>query len=78
MKMQLTTEQKKALAAIKDGGDVSGYDLATILRDLDTKHPGLMEITNPRGSYGVRDRRPYFGARATKAGLEAIGEELGT
>lgn len=72
--MRLNREQVRALRRIKYGADIKDRKLAEILRSIEAEHPTFITITDPMGVYPVNQMQPYFGAIATKAGLEAISE----
>ncbi len=63
-----------ALICVKNGADVTGYELAKTLRKIQSiyKEPELVTITSVMGRYDVKEKLPYFGAICTTAGKEAI------
>ena len=68
----LTVEEKDALRAVRDGGDVYDRRIAVILRALEKR--GLLSIEKPAAPPSGEKRQPYFGAITTKSGLAAIRE----
>lgn len=73
--MNLTEEQKKALRDIEGGADIWSPALARTLRDIHNKAPELLWITKPMTVDGDgTGALPYFGAMATRKGLEAAQE----
>lgn len=68
---KLTDEQLDALMLVKDGADVYIRPIAGLLRGLEKT--GHVEITKPMMYRGDgTDQMPYFGAIATKKGLQAL------
>ncbi len=61
-----------AIRRVLNGADVLDRGLAGTLREIEQRHPTLIYICKPMGSYSAKDRHPYFGCIATKAGREAL------
>lgn len=74
----LTPQEFVALALVGDGADVLYRPMAEHLRSIESKRPDLVVITKVQGTYGPRDRHPYFGAIATPDGQQAILDFLTT
>ena len=72
----LTRAEKKAMLAVKDGGDVVGYIIAQRLRSVQRKAPHLIVIVKPAMGQkgGAAVERAYFGAILTAAGRAAVVE----
>lgn len=66
---KLTRAEKRALLAIKEGADITGYALAKTLRQIAAKAPAFIDIGPAMREYSIHEHRAYFGAIATKAGL---------
>jgi hypothetical protein len=71
--MKITTEEARAILAVKDGADVYDNGLARVLRGLERRGvKGLVDIGAAQAApANGAERQPYFGAIATKAGLVA-------
>ncbi len=72
--MKLTNEHKRAMAAVKNGGDVFSYETAMLLREVERSHPELIKIVPAKSNVPGEQQQPYFGAILTAAGCEAIKE----
>ena len=72
---KLTRIEVKALAQVSDGVDVYSPLLARTLRDVQKRFPLLLAIVSPmHDTAGVL---PYFGAKLTAAGKEAVAAKGG-
>lgn len=71
----LTKDERAALRAVKDGGDVYDRGIAVILRACEKR--GLVTIVKPVMPQSGKARQPYFGAITTRAGLRAIAKVEG-
>jgi len=67
---ELTQFERKALEAVKDGGDVFARGTAVILRGLESE--GFVTICEAMGDYPGETQQPFFGAIITKAGKQAL------
>jgi hypothetical protein len=72
--MKLTSDHKKAMASVKNGGDVFSYETGRLLRQVEECHPELITIGPARSDIPGEQQQPYFGARLTAAGCRAIQE----
>lgn len=61
-----------ALKLVGDGADITGFELATHLREIQRKRPELITICSAMGVYKRGEHHPYLGAKLTAAGMEAI------
>lgn len=68
----MTQEQIDALKIIVNGADIQSYSLARVLRSIEKSNPTYITICKNQGTYGPRDRHPYFGAIITKAGQQFL------
>jgi hypothetical protein len=73
--MKLTDTHKEALRTIKDGADIRSRELAKTLREIEAAQPEFISIGKEQGEYGVDEKLPYFGAIATRKGLEWAKEK---
>lgn len=60
------------MSLVARGADVSGPQVARLLRRVEAKAPEFIEITEPMGRYSGVGHVPYFGAILTAAGRKAI------
>lgn len=69
--VRMTAAHKLAVLAVRKGADVSGYDLARLLREVEATKPECISIGPLQmGPYDVKEKLPYFGAIATRAGVK--------
>lgn len=59
---------RKALALVGDGCDVTDFDLASRIRDIANSHPDLLWVGDPMGTYAKGAHHPYLGAKLTAKG----------
>lgn len=75
----LTREHAEELLEIESGADIYGYGIAIRLRAIAEAFPDFIEITDALDPpENPRAKRPYFGAIATPAGIEAAQAIVGT
>lgn len=68
----LTAEEIAELAAVSEGADVWGYSNAMRLRSVQRKAPQLINICKAMEQPPGHMQQPYFGAIATRAGLDFL------
>jgi len=66
----LTVFERRALEAVKGGGDVFDRGTAVMLRGLEAE--GLVDICEPMGDYDGKGPMPFFGAITTAKGINAV------
>lgn len=69
---KLNNEQIAALQEVVGGADVFSRHTAKLLRKIKVIAPELIEIGHPMGVYKAIDPHPYFGAIATRCGVEYL------
>lgn len=70
--IKLNNEQIAALREVVGGADVFSRHTAKILRQIEVVAPELIEIGHPMGVYKAIEEHPYFGAIATRRGIEYL------
>lgn len=70
--MKLTEEQKTVMCAVGDGADVWGNFEARICRELE-KLKMVRVVKAKNAPKNGAARQPYFGAKLTAAGRQALG-----
>jgi hypothetical protein len=67
--VRMTAAHKDAVLSVRNGADVSGYQIARLLREVEATHPEYISIGPLQmGPYDPVGKLPYFGAIATAKG----------
>ena len=74
---ELSLDDVAELRAVRGGADILDHQIGRNLRRIDREHPGLLDICDPMGTYGVKDQHPVFGVICTPAGC-ALLDKLST
>lgn len=77
-RQHLTGDELSAMALVKGGADVYSRRLAMTLREVEKRHPDLIDICKPMQYQGDgTDQVPFFGAILTAAGRDALAKAKG-
>lgn len=73
--MKITSDQAHAILAVKGGADVYGFGIAKALREVQRAYPRAHKkffhiVSAMNAPKDGAKRQPYFGAIATKKGVD--------